>query len=381
MPMGTKRSLWSRREWLALMAASIPVACSGEVRKPAAWITSVAGGISKLGGEPGWMHCQPSSSDWRFPFGRRGHGLAVDPRGQQLVMVARRPGRSLWIRSVAGGRVLEIEAPDNRHYLGHAVFDQEGRYLFVTENVFGAYDPLLPVQELVREAVIGVYDREAGYARVREIPAHGVGSHELRWMPDGTTLVVANGGIYTHPELPRQAQNPDALAPSLVYVDAPSGDLMERLEPRDPQLSLRHLAVHPDGTVVVAMQYQGPLEDSVPLMLSHRRGESLKEWALPEPLRRTMKQYTASVEIHASSRRVAVSAPKAGAVLLFDLDGRFLRAHDLEDAAGLGVNAQGFVVSSGTGWLELLDPQELQVRASRHFPGEAWDNHLVVWSS
>lgn len=383
MPMETKRQrepLWSRREWLAVVASGLPLACS-EKQLPFAWTTSVAGGVSKLGGGPGWLHCLPSSSDWRFPLNMRGHGLAVDPRGQELVMVARRPGRSLWIRSVASGQVREVLAPANRHYLGHAVFDGDGRYLFVTENVFGPYDPLLPAEDLVREAVIGVYDREAGYARIREIPAHGVGSHELRWMPDGQTLVVANGGIYTHPELPRQAQNPDALAPSLVYVDAQSGELLERIKPGDPQLSFRHLAVSPDGIVVVAMQYQGDLKNTVPLILSHRRGQPAREWALPEELRRRMKQYTASVEIHAASRRVAVSAPKAGAVLLFDLDGQFLVAHELEDAAGLGVVEAGFVASSGTGWLELLRPQDLQRIAGRHFAGEAWDNHLIVWPS
>lgn len=346
---------------------------------PEQWSTGVVSGVSRLGEGPRWIHSD-GSGDWSRALEHRGHGVAVDPRGTHVVLVARRPGRILWIRDIERGEVTRVQAAQNRHYLGHGVFDASGRYLYVTENVFGSFDPTLTIEELMRESVLGVYDRDSGYARIKEIPAHGIGSHELRWMPDGRTLVVANGGIYTHPEQEREMLNPDALAPSLVYVDAASGELVEKVAPEDPQLSMRHLAVHPSGGVTVGLQYQGAMQAEVPLVVSHRRGTALREWKIPQGVLGRMKQYTASVETHPNFSTTAVSAPKAGAVLLFDAQGRFVRAHELPDSAGLGVTREGYVASSGTGWLQLLGGEDLALLAARKFESIAWDNHLGVIS-
>lgn len=367
----------SRREWLGAMMGLGVWGCTASDTAQA-WNISVVGGASELGRGPKWIHTD-APEDWSSPLAQRGHGVAVDPRQEQVVLVARRPGTQLWIREVKTGTTRTVEAPAWRHYLGHAVFDAQGRYLYVTENVFGEYDPALPVPQLMQDAVIGVYDRDQGYARVREIPAHGVGSHELRWMPDGQTLVIANGGIYTHPQEAREMLNPDHLAPSLVYVDAQTGVLQEKVEPQDPRLSVRHLCVNAAGRVTVGLQYQGAMADVVPLVLSHTRGQAPRYWEIPEAMRIRMKQYTASVETHPGAGTTAVSAPKAGAVLLFDPQGAFVRAHELPDAAGLGVAQDGFVASSGTGVLALLTAQNLTPIVQRTYEGHAWDNHLAVW--
>lgn len=372
------KSTWSRREWLLVCGAATSWGCAGD-SGATPWETSVVSGASKLGQGPRWVHSN-SPTDWSASLPQRGHGLAVDPRRAHVVLVARRPGTFLWIRDVQRDEVQRVQCPQNRHYLGHAVFDAQGRYLYVTENVFGDYDPLAPVDTWMHESVIGVYDREQGYRRVREISAHGIGSHELRWMPDGRTLVVANGGIYTHPQEEREMLNPDALAPSLVYVDAQSGALLEKVLPADPKLSMRHLAVSPQGRVTVGLQYQGAKRDSVPLVVSHQRGQGLRTWEIPEPLRIRMTQYTASVETHPRFLTTTVSAPKAGALLLFDAQGHFVRAHELADAAGLGLHPDGFIASSGSGALELLSGDRLDRLSARRFSELAWDNHLAVWS-
>lgn len=377
METSGQSALMSRRGLLGLSASLSLWGCFG-ADEQTPWEISVLSGTARLGQGPHWIHSD-APQDWSMPLPNRGHGVAVDPRGQHAVLVARRPGTWLWIRDVQQNKVQVVQAAANRHFLGHAVFDASGRYLYVTENVFGEYDPLLPITELMRDAVIGVYDRDQGYVRTHELSAHGVGSHELRWMPDKKTLVVANGGIYTHPQEEREMLNPDHLTPSLVYIDAQSGELKGKVEPADPKLSMRHLCVDPSGEVRVGLQYQGKLSAQVPLVLSHRMDQSIIYWEIPEEMRRRMKQYTASVEYHPAAQSTAVSAPKAGAVLLFDAQGRFLRAHELADAAGLGVSEQGFVASSGTGSLELLEPQGLKKLAGRRFEGEAWDNHLAVW--
>ena len=47
--------------------------------------------------------------------------------------------------------------------------------------------------------MIGVRDAQDGYRQIGELPSDGIGPHEATLMPDGKTLVVANGGIRTHP--------------------------------------------------------------------------------------------------------------------------------------------------------------------------------------
>ncbi len=47
-------------------------------------------------------------------------------------------------------------------------------------------------------------------------------------MPDGETLVIAIGGIRTHPDSGRQSLNPDSLAPSLIYLNRHSGQMIDQ---------------------------------------------------------------------------------------------------------------------------------------------------------
>lgn len=78
-------------------------------------------------------------------------------------------------------------------------------------------------------------------------------------MADGSTLVIANGGIRTHPDLPRIKSNLANMRPSLAYVDVASGRLLQLQEPEPQwhQLSIRHIDVSPDDRVAVAMQFEG----------------------------------------------------------------------------------------------------------------------------
>ena len=80
-----------------------------------------------------------------------------------------------------------------------------------------------------------------------------------RLLSDGETLVVANGGLATHPDLNRAKRNLPTMAPSLCTIDRRDGALLQelRLDPALHQLSIRHLAVGPADTVALAMQYEG----------------------------------------------------------------------------------------------------------------------------
>ena len=91
------------------------------------------------------------------------------------------------------------------------------------------------------------------------MPTGGTGPHEVRLMPDGKRFAVANGGIETDPSSGRAELNLATIESSVAYVDVASGALVEVLAlPAELRLlSLRHIAAGRDGTLAVAMQWQG----------------------------------------------------------------------------------------------------------------------------
>ena len=252
-----------------------------------------------------------------LPLPGRGHSFAVHPSGRTCVHFARRPGRfALVLNLVQGIVVRRLGTPPDRHFYGHGVFSPDGRLLYATENDFGG-----------ERGVIGVYDAERGYRRAGELPSHGIGPHEIGLLSDGETLVVANGGIATRPDLPRVKLNLPTMAPSLYLVDRCDGTLLQerRLDPALHQLSIRHLAVGPEDTVAVAMQYEGPAGDLVPLVAVWRGVEGFHLLRGPAAVLRAMKHYCGSVCFDPSGRTIAASALRGGIVTFWDVGaGRYL---------------------------------------------------------
>ena len=127
-------------------------------------------------------------------------------------------------------------------------FSRNGRLLYATENDYAN-----------RKGVVGVRDASAGYRPIGEFSSGGIGPHDIAMLPDGRTLVVANGGVATHPDFGRESLNLSIMTPSLAYIDVETGDLLERQElPSDMhRLSIRHLAVVENGSVVFGCQHKG----------------------------------------------------------------------------------------------------------------------------
>lgn len=310
-----------------------------------------------------------------LPLPARGHGAARRPEKCEVVAFARRPGRfALAFDPLSGDPARRIEAAEGRHFYGHGVFSHDGRWLFACEN---DYDNA--------RGCIGVYDATADYRREAELDAHAIGPHELVLLSDGCTLVVANGGIHTHPDKGRQKLNVETMQPSLAYIDAESGSLLHdhRLPAVLHKASIRHLAVTADDAVGVVMQYEGPRNDLVPLVGFHRGEEA--EIELPNPgdaVLRSLRQYCGAAAVDVSGQVLAVSAPRGGVVTFWSMLGRrYLSSLTLDDGCGLAPSGEpgGFLASSGYGRLvhhnalnsattDLVDPAAAPV---------AWDNHLL----
>lgn len=305
---------------------------------------------------------------WQLSLPERCHGGCFTPSRDQVLVFERRPGwRFHVINSTDGTLARSVEAQSGEHFFGHGIFSPNGRYLYATVN---RYDDAA--------GVIAVYDRNQDYQRVATYALDGIGPHELRLHPDGETLVVALGGIETHPDYDRIKLNLDSMAPALILMDRRSGEIRARFRPSHHQLSLRHLDVTPNGEIYAGYQFQGPDHLIQPLVCRFREGE-FSEVRFEQALLQQLNQYIASVAAHPEDGTVAVTAPRGGLTVIFDgASGEVRQSPAINDCAGVfPLAGGGYLVSSGQGSLYQVAPDQPDARAIGRTPLR-WDNHFIV---
>lgn len=300
--------------------------------------------------------------------GQRCHDIINHPEQPIALFVARRPGTESYLIDLRDGRLLQtITSQPNRHFYGHAVIHKSGEWLYATEN--DTTDP--------GRGVLGVYrfDGER-LSHTGEISTHGIGPHQVSWMPDGETLVVANGGIRTEAES-RVEMNLDAMQPSLVLMQR-DGTLLSKEVLSQQMNSVRHLAIAADGTIVAGQQFMGASHETAELLAIKRPGQAFEAFPVPEQQLQSMAHYTASVAIHNELRLVALTAPRANRLFIWDLDSAQVRLDaPMPDCAGVGAVADGFVVTSGQGRCRLYDCRKPElIGQPLQLPSGLWDNHL-----
>ncbi len=294
----------------------------------------------------------------------RAHGAAVDPIGGKAVIFARRPETFGLVVDTRQNQVLQMfNGPLNRHFYGHGFFSPDGQFLYATENDFEG-----------DRGVLGIYDARNKFNRIAELDCFGIGCHEAVLLSDGITIAVANGGISTHPDYPRQKLNLSSMRSSIAYIHRISGKKISQVFlPRELQkLSIRHLAEGPNGKIFWGGQFQGEKDIRVDILGFHKLREPINLISLPTSLLAELKQYTGSLAISADNRQLAVTCPRAGKMLVLDTG-----SHDVKhiakhlDVCGVAQNGKNFIVSSGEGALY----SSLGHRISQL--NGAWDNHLT----
>ncbi|WP_219062222.1 DUF1513 domain-containing protein [Pseudomonas sp. UMAB-08] len=300
--------------------------------------------------------------------GQRCHDIINHPDLPLALFVARRPGTQSYLIDLRDGRLLQtITSRPNRHFYGHAVIHKSGEWLYATEN--DTTDPgrgVLGVYQFVNERLVF-----SG-----EIPTHGVGPHQVSWMPDGETLVVANGGIRTEAES-RVEMNLNAMQPSLVLMQR-DGTLLSKETLSQSMNSIRHLAIASDGTIIAGQQFMGEAHESSELLAIKRPGQPFVAFPVVDSQLQAMNHYTASVAVHSELRLVALTAPRGNRFFIWDLDSGEVRLDaPLPDCAGVGAVADGFVVTSGQGRCRFYDCRQTELLAQPlELPAGLWDNHL-----
>ena len=308
-----------------------------------------------------------------IPLPDRGHDIAFDPAGRRGIAFARRPGNFAVMFDVAGHiEPHVITSPKGRHFYGHGVFSPDGHLVYATENDYDAGRGLL-----------GVYDVSGEVpARIGEIETGGIGPHDLLLSVDGRTLVVANGGILTHPERGREKLNLDTMVPTVIFIDRERGDIVasQRLDGTLHQLSLRHMAMDGAGAIWVGGQYEGPQGDRPPLLARLTRDGAPKLFSAPDAVQDRLANYVGSVAVNATGEVVATSHPRGSRILYWSAaDGRYLGAQNVTDGCGIApLDEAGFLISDGRGGLSYSDDPASAPAALGLSAGIAWDNHLVA---
>lgn len=301
----------------------------------------------------------------KFPLPARGHQvIGIKNKPGHALVFARRPGDFLLEVDFRHGVVTkQVQSSEGQHFFGHGVVTADNSHLLTSENDYNKGRGLVVVRDMSTLQQVDKFD------------SGGIGPHELRLMPDEKTIVIANGGILTHPSQPRKKLNLDTMRPNLSYLSLADGKVLASYELPNKQLSIRHLDVADTGKVVIGLQYQGQKSDETQLVVSHQGEGELSPFSAPRAVWHKMNQYTASVSIDSDAKRVAVACPRGDMLTFWDLtSGEFIRSHRLSDGAGVTKGVNGFMATNGKG--QIFESNA----GAKHLLSQTnefkWDNHL-----
>ncbi|MEM7432885.1 MAG: DUF1513 domain-containing protein [Pseudomonadota bacterium] len=360
----------SRRQFLIAAAGTLTTTnLGGPIRPPRARFVSAA---TTVGGDHAVAGIDTTGELlFTTPIGFRGHEVVVTPDRESAIVVGRRPRtQAVRIRLDDGAVVDRFATDSNRHFYGHGVFTEDGKYFLTSENDFDN-----------RRGVITIRDADSLHV-VEEFDSFGTGPHEMRWLSDGRTLAVANGGIETHPASGREKLNIDSMQPNLVFINTQNGALIHKVEPRYRQNSVRHIDLLGDDRVVVGMQQEDGSATDRLLVAVADRDDTMQSLAMPPADLRELAQYTASVCVDAGTGHAIATCPRGNRVSFWQArHGQYRGAVRIADAAGICVDTeyQHFVVTTGRGLVyrfrcDNFESAGQPVRIS----GISWDNHLTA---
>ena len=228
--------------------------------------------------------------------------------------------------------------------------------------------------------VVGLYDATSGYRRLGEFPSGGIGPHDIALLPGGGVLLIANGGLKTNPGSGRETLNPGDMKPNLALVDR-HGAVARRIELDAPlrRLSIRHLAVAPDGVAAFGCQHEGGADEQPLLVGTLDPDGGVAFLAAPDDALQRMENYVGSVSFDESGEFIAAASPRGGQIMVWrKASGKLVKVQAITDVCGVAALGAGrFAASSGNAGIgEIVADGHGVVAASPVLLNWIWDNHL-----
>ncbi|HWA90126.1 MAG TPA: DUF1513 domain-containing protein [Rhizomicrobium sp.] len=353
----------TRREFLlgSLALAATPAFASAA---PAPCLVAAA----KIGTRDGgmlWRADEPRA----FDLPARGHAPAHLPDGR-IVVMSRRPGLFGTAFFSDDPAQRTIFAPsDGYRFAGHASASPDGKLLVTTEFEAASF-----------AGRVAARDPKTAAERAVWIPG-GIEPHELVFAKGGSRLVVAMGGLIKDGGVAAPAFNPGGIDSSVVELDPSSGAVLARHKFGAASLSLRHMAVSPDGeTIAVACQDQD-ITVTRPLIGLLRPGKGIEALEWPDPRDCDFRAYVGSVAIDRSGTYVAAASPRGSVLGLWRLaDGKWLGHLAIADVCGLtaGAEPNQFWASTGLGEVVKVSASGTPRIDAQWHTDAGFDNHLLM---
>lgn len=320
-------------------------------------------------GEQSWAGVWvPGQALRGIPLPARAHHLLPLPPsaqfpGAQALVMARRPGEFLLRMDTQRNRALQWHRMELDRYLGgHAALAPGSTRFFTTETDAEDGRGLVVERDL------------RSLEALREFPSGGIGPHALLVDADGT-LLVANGGILNLPETGRRKLNLDQMDPNLSRLDPRSGKLLAQYRLPDPMLSLRHLAVAPDGSIGIALQaeHANPADRRRAPALALLQGDALRavDWASAAQLPAQWDGYAG--DICFADGHFQVSAPHAGWLVAWTPQGQMAAPQALEGVGPLATKGDQWIAGGDHAMLRFAGDH-----AQTYALNNGWDNHAAL---
>ena len=305
---------------------------------------------------------------FKSPLPGRGHELIYHPEIPVAVAFGRRPGFYASVIDSTTGEVLDcINSSAGRHFYGHGVFSSDGRHLYTSENDYNN-----------ATGIIGVWS-VFPFRRLGELSVGGIGPHDICISPDNGDLLIANGGLETHPSTGRHILNAHDFTSNITRLNV-TGKIkcVWELEPHQRMLSIRHLSVGANNVLAFAAQNQDTEVIQLAGIASHSGLLSMLE--TPKPALQKLRGYVSSIALNNSQSQLAITSSRGGIVQIYDTETLHLIQNSAnEDISGIAPsNLGGFIATNGFGAVFHITDDKTEKIAHHNL---TWDNHLVAFSS
>jgi len=298
----------------------------------------------------------------------RGHDLVQCPTTGNILVFARRPGVFAALFDHAGRPIGQANAAPNRHFYGHGVFSSDGKYFYATENDFNN-----------ARGIIGIYRTDSQQVeRIGEFFSGGIGPHDIQLSEDGQYLIVANGGIETHPDFARTKLNIATMRPNVSWLNSKDGSLVASFEPPNEwhKLSLRHMATANGKTVFVGGQLQDGASPEIPLIASLSLDKGISFLDLEPNVQSALRGYVGSIEVSSEGEQICVSSPKGDVAVVLDQHGNLLSQQTAKNVCALASPpSDRFQIATGNGRFAALGQPLSKI------DGIEFDNHMIALSA